>query len=80
MVNLSRWQTMHMCCLVSGTQSLRAGGWSGGWNLAGERRFFPAEIRSLSLSVLFEEEVCVGVLPVDDAGDSIRTDETEQPS
>lgn len=64
MVNLSRRQTMHTCCWVSGTQSLRAGGWSGGWNLVAERRFLPAEFRSLSLSVLFEEGVCVGVLPI----------------
>lgn len=64
MVNLSRRQTMQTCCWVSGTQSLRAGGWSGGWNLEGERRFLPAEFRSLSLSVLFEEGMCVGVLPV----------------
>lgn len=63
MVNLSRWQTMHTWCWVSGTQSLRAGGWSGGLNLAGERRFLPAELRSLWVSVLFEEGVCVGVLP-----------------
>lgn len=62
MVNLSRRQTMHTCCCVSGTQSLRAGGWSGGWNLAGERGFLPAELRSLSM--LLEGRVCVGVLPV----------------
>lgn len=64
MVNLSRWQTMHTSCWVSGTQSLRAGGCSGGWNLADEPRLLPAELRSFSLSVLFEEGVCVGVLPV----------------
>lgn len=52
---------MHTSCWVSGTQSLRAGGWSGGLNLSVERRFLPTESRSLS--VLFEG-VCVGVLPV----------------
>lgn len=64
MLNFSRWQAMHTWCLVSGTQSLRAGGWSGGWNLAKERAFFPRP-RSLSLSELFEDGVCVGVLPGD---------------
>lgn len=58
MLNFSRWQAMHTWCLVSGTQSLRAGGWSGGWNLA----FFPWP-RSRSLSELLEDGVCVGVLP-----------------
>lgn len=58
MVNLSRWQSMHTRRWVSGTQSLRAGGWSGGWNLAGEMRFLQAEFRSHD-----EEGVCVGVLP-----------------
>lgn len=63
MVNLSRLQTMQTCCWVSGIQSLRAGGLSGGWNLPGERPFLLAEPRSFSLSVLLEEGVCVGVLP-----------------
>lgn len=62
MLNLSRWQAMHTWCLASGTQSLRAGGCSGGWNLAEESALFPST-RSLSLSELFEDAVCEGVLP-----------------
>ncbi|KAF3845315.1 hypothetical protein F7725_008478 [Dissostichus mawsoni] len=57
MVNLSLWQTMHRSCLVSGTQSLRFGGCSGGWNFAEDRCFLPAELRSFSLSLLLEESV-----------------------
>lgn len=60
MVNLSRRQTMQTCCWVSGIQFLRAGGWSGGLNFDTEARFrFSVEFRS----VLFEDGVCVGVLP-----------------
>lgn len=40
--------------------------------MADERRFLPAELRSLSLSVLLEERVRVGVLPVE----SNTTEET----
>lgn len=62
MENLSRWQTMQTSFLLSGTQSFRAGGWSGGWNFAGKRRFFSVQLRSLSLSDRLEEGVWVGVL------------------
>lgn len=69
---------MHTWCWVSGTQSLRAGGWSGGLNLADKRCFLPAELRPLSLSVLFEDGVCEGVLLVEVVGDSNRLEDIEE--
>lgn len=53
---------MHVPCLVSGTQSFWARGWSGGWNLADERWRRSDDPRSFSLSEPLADRVCVGVL------------------
>lgn len=57
MVNLSLWQTIQMCCLSSGIQSLRSGVFSGGVKGVVSRRIF------FALGRLSLEGVCMGVLP-----------------